>query len=87
MSLRGPGMMGHRRMDWERAAEAVNADRCLRASWSRVAVAGPVSSANYLAMPTIWSTAAFTSSSDRSARPPLAGITPELPWKPLRAWS
>jgi hypothetical protein len=37
------------------------------------------SSAGYLAMPTMWSTAAFTKSSDRSARPPLAGITPELP--------
>ena len=41
----------------------------------------------YFAMSTMWSTAAFTISSDRSARPPLAGITPALPWKPLRAWS
>src|SRR4051794_18577724 len=41
----------------------------------------------YFAMSSIWSTAAFTRSSDRSARPPLAGITPALPWKPLRAWS
>src|SRR4029077_20550338 len=39
----------------------------------------------YFAAAAMYSTAALTSSSD-AEEPPLAGIMPALPWKPLIAW-